>query len=118
MPTEFAVHERPVQGGRRLIAVAGELDLFTAPELRSRLNEMIDRGARELIVDLSETEFVDSTGLGVLIAVYKRMQSAGGELVIVDERDNILSAFRVAGVDQLLTIVGSYDDAVVAFNGG
>jgi anti-sigma B factor antagonist len=118
MPTDFDVRERSVNSERSLIAVAGELDLFTAPELRTRLNELIDDGTRELIVDLSDTAFLDSTGLGVLISVYKRMSSCDGELVIIDSRRNILKAFQVAGVDQLLTIVESYDDANAAFDGG
>lgn len=118
MPTEFAVNERPAHDGRRLIAVHGELDLFTAPELRTRLNDMIDDGTRQLIVDLSDTTFLDSTGLGVLIAVYKRMQSADGALVIIDSRNNVLKTFRVSGVDQLLTIVKSYDAANDAFDAG
>jgi anti-sigma B factor antagonist len=118
MPTDFAVQERPVHDGRRLIAVHGELDLFTAPELRTRINETIDEGTRELIVDLSDTAFVDSTGLGVLLAALKRMRSCDGELVILDSRGNVLETFKVAGVDQILTIVKSYDQANAAFHDG
>jgi anti-sigma B factor antagonist len=118
MPTDFAVQERPLQAGRRLIAVHGELDLFTTPELRTRINDTIDEGTRELIVDLSETAFVDSTGLGVLLAALKRIRSCDGELVIIDTRSNVLNTFKVAGVDQILTIVRSYDQANAALDEG
>src|SRR5947209_10768497 len=116
MPIEFALQERPMHDGRRLIAVRGELDLFTAPELRTKINDTIDEGARELIVDLSDTTFLDSTGLGVLIAALKRMRSCSGELVIVDSTSNLSKTFRVAGVDQIMTIVSSYDQADAAFD--
>jgi anti-sigma B factor antagonist len=118
MPTDFAVQDRPVHDGRRLIAVHGELDLFTAPELRTRINQTIDEGTRELIVDLSETAFLDSTGLGVLLAAFKRMRSCEGELVIIDSRSNVRKTFEVAGVDQILTIVRSYDQANAALDDG
>jgi anti-sigma B factor antagonist len=98
--------------------VHGELDLFTTPELRTRINETIDEGTRELIVDLSETAFVDSTGLGVLLAALKRIRSCDGELVIIDTRSNVLNTFKVAGVDQILTIVASYEQANAALDDG
>jgi anti-sigma B factor antagonist len=115
MQSPFALSERLVQDGRCLIAVEGELDLFTAPELRRKINDSIDAGVRELIVDLSETAFLDSTALGVLLGALKRIRAFAGELVIVDARDNVMRTFRVAGVDQILTIVDSYDEADAAF---
>lgn len=115
MQSPFALSERLVQDGRGLIAVKGELDLFTAPDLRTKINESIDAGVRELIVDLSETAFLDSTALGVLLGALKRLRSFHGQLVIVDGHDNITRTFRVAGVDQILTIVGSYEEAAAAF---
>jgi anti-sigma B factor antagonist len=118
MPTDFAVQERPLRAGRRLLAVHGELDLFTTPELRTKINDLIDEGTRELIVDLSETAFVDSTGLGVLLASMKRLRSCDGELVIIDSSSNVIKTFRVAGVDQILTIVRSYDQASAALDNG
>jgi anti-sigma B factor antagonist len=118
MPTDFAVQERPVHNGRRMISVQGELDLFTSPELKTRINDTIDGGTRQLIVDLSDTAFLDSTGLGVLLAAFKRMRSCDGEIVIVDSRSTVLTTFKVSGVDQILTIVGSYDQANAAFDDG
>lgn len=118
MSTQFALSDNPVRDGRRLIAVHGELDLFTAPELRRCINEAVAAGARELVVDLSDTAFLDSTALGVLLGALKRVRSCGGELVIVDSADNVLSTFRVAGVDQILTIVSSEAAADLALAAG
>jgi anti-sigma B factor antagonist len=115
MQSPFALSKRLVQDGRGLIAVTGELDLFTAPDLRTKINELIDADVRELIVDLSETEFVDSTALGVLLGAFRRLRSFRGQLVIVDGHDNVTRTFRVAGLDQILTIVDSYEEAAAAF---
>jgi anti-sigma B factor antagonist len=115
MQSPFALSERLVQDGRGLIAVKGELDLFTAPDLRTKINDSIDAGVRELIIDLSDTAFLDSTALGVLLGALKRLRSFEGRLVIIDGRDNIRRTFRVAGVDQILTIVDSYEEAAAAF---
>lgn len=111
MTGEFAVSERSEGDGRRLIAVRGELDLFTAPELRARIGRAIDGGVRKLVVDLSETEFVDSTGLGVLLSALKRIRSHDGELVVLDSTGSLLRTFRVAGVEQILNVVTSEREA-------
>jgi anti-sigma B factor antagonist len=58
---------------------------------------------------------MDSTALGVLLGALKRLRSFEGRLVIIDGRDNIRRTFRVAGVDQILTIVDSYEEAAAAF---
>ena len=112
--SQFAVAERFVRDGRCLIAVQGELDLFTAPELRARINEAVDEGTRQLVIDLSETAFLDSTGLGVLLGALKRIRSCQGQLVIIDSDENLLRTFRVAGIDQILTIVASEEEALAS----
>ncbi len=67
MPAEFALSEESLGEGRHVVAVRGEIDLFTAPELKKTLADAIENGAARVVVDLSETTFLDSTALGVLI---------------------------------------------------
>ena len=67
MPAEFALSEESLGEGRHVVAVRGEIDLFTAPELKKTLADAIENGASRVVVDLSETTFLDSTALGVLI---------------------------------------------------
>src|SRR3954447_26644357 len=114
MPPEFAVTEHPIDGERHVLAVRGEIDLFTAPELKQVLAESIEGGRIRIIVDLTDTTFLDSTALGVLIGAVKRLRSRDGALAIVNIDDNIAKTFEITGLDQILTIVPTRAGAVGA----
>ena len=116
MPAEFALSEEPLGEARHVVAVRGEIDLFTAPELKKTLQEAIEGGATRLVVDLSETTFLDSTALGVLIGAVKRLRSREGSLVIVNTDTNIAKTFEITGLDQIFTILDSRDAAVEALD--
>ena len=114
MPPEFAVTEHPIDSERHVLAVRGEIDLFTAPELKQVLAESIEAGRVRIIVDLTETTFLDSTALGVLIGAVKRLRSRDGALAIVNVDENIAKTFEITGLDQIFTIVPTRDEAVDA----
>ena len=117
MPAEFALSEESLGEGRHVVAVRGEIDLFTAPELKKTLADAIENGAIRVVVDLSETSFLDSTALGVLIGAVKRLRSRDGQLVIVNTDANIAKTFEITGLDQIFTILESRDSAVSALDG-
>src|SRR3978361_2500812 len=100
MPPEFAVTEHPIDSERHVLAVRGEIDLFTAPELKQVLAESIEAGRIRIIVDLTETTFLDSTALGVLIGAVKRLRSRSGALAIVNKDQKLRKTFRNPGLDQ------------------
>ena len=77
MTFDFSLTEDQDAAGAHVIAVAGEVDIFTAPELKRAIAAAIDAGARRLVVDLTETRFLDSTALGVLIGAVKRLRPLG-----------------------------------------
>jgi anti-sigma B factor antagonist len=108
---QFAVETEHLTDGRVLVVVRGEVDLFTAPQLHEALDGL-DAGAREVVVDLSEVAFIDSTGLGVLIGVAKKLQSASGALAIVCPAEKIRRIFQITGLDQVLAIHASRDEAL------
>jgi anti-sigma B factor antagonist len=114
MSPEFAITEHPIDGERHVLAVRGEIDLFTAPELKQVLAESIEGGRIRIIVDLTDTTFLDSTALGVLIGAVKRLRSRDGALAIVNIDDNIAKTFEITGLDQIFTIVPTRDEAVEA----
>ncbi len=114
MPPEFALTEEHLDSARHVVAVRGEIDLFTAPELKQRLTEAIEAGRNQIIVDLSQTTFLDSTALGVLIGAVKRLRSDHGRLVLVNVDANIAKTFEITGLDQIFTIVGTREDAIAA----
>ncbi len=117
MPPEFAVTEEPIDSERHVVAVRGEIDLFTAPELKQVLAETIEGGRSRIVVDLTDTTFLDSTALGVLIGAVKRLRSRDGALAIVNTDENIAKTFEITGLDQIFTILPTRDEAVEAVAG-
>ena len=111
---EFQLSDESIDDGRRVVAVRGEIDLFTAPQLKETLTDAIEGGAKGIVVDLSDTTFLDSTALGVLIGAVKRLRQAEGALAIVNTDPNIAKTFEITGLDQIFTIRGSRDEAVAA----
>lgn len=114
MSPEFAISEHPVDGERHVLAVRGEIDLFTAPELKQVLAQSIEAGRVRIIVDLTDTTFLDSTALGVLIGAVKRLRSRDGALAIVNVDENISKTFEITGLDQIFTIVPTREEALHA----
>ena len=117
MPPEFALTEEPLDDTRHVVAVRGEIDLFTAPELKTTLLDAIDTGKSRIVVDLTETTFLDSTALGVLIGAIKRLRARDGALTIVNVDTNIAKTFEITGLDQIFVITATRDEAVAALDG-
>jgi anti-sigma B factor antagonist len=116
MPPEFSLTEDALDAERHVVAVRGEIDLFTAPELKQKLTDAIEGGKIRIVVDLTETTFLDSTALGVLIGAVKRLRSRDGALVIVNVDQNIAKTFEITGLDQIFTIVPARDAAIAALD--
>jgi anti-sigma B factor antagonist len=116
MPPEFALNEDALDNDRHVVAVRGEIDLFTAPELKQKLTDAIEGGKTRIVVDLSDTTFLDSTALGVLIGAVKRLRSREGALVIVNTDQNIAKTFEITGLDQIFTILSTRNDAIAALD--
>jgi anti-sigma B factor antagonist len=116
MPPEFNLTEESLDTDRHVVAVRGEIDLFTAPELKQKLTDAIEGGKSRIVVDLTDTSFLDSTALGVLIGAVKRLRSRDGALVIVNVDQNIAKTFEITGLDQIFTILSTRDDAIAALD--
>ena len=116
MPSDFAVTEQGSEGAHHVIAVRGEIDLFTAPELKRVLTEAIESGEHRVVIDLTEVTFLDSTALGVLIGGVKRLRSRDGALAIVNTDGSIAKTFQITGLDQIFTILPSREEALAALD--
>src|SRR3954470_19769406 len=114
MAMDFAITDRRLGGDWHVVAVNGEIDLFTAPEFKQRVSAPIDAGRTNVVVDLTGTTFIDSSSLGVLIGAHRRLRRLDGSLVIVCSNDAIVKTFRITGLDSVFTIVPTLDEA---FNG-
>lgn len=97
-----------------MLEVGGEVDLSTAPALRTQIEQLIHDGARRLVVNLEDVGFMDSSGLSALIASYKRMQEADGELAVVCQDRAVLRIFTVTGLDRVFRIHPTVAEAIPA----
>jgi anti-sigma B factor antagonist len=112
MAMAFGIEDRQIDDDTHVVAVTGEIDLFTAPEFKQRVSAPIDAGRTQLVVDLTATTFIDSSSLGVLIGAHRRLRRLNGSLAIVCNSDPILKTFRITGLDGVFTIVSSLDEAL------
>ena len=96
---------------RMVLEVGGEIDVFTAPALRSKIISLVEEGTKALIVDLNHVEFLDSTGLGVLVGALKRLRGVGGEFALVCDQERVLKIFRITGLDRVFTLYNSIESA-------
>ena len=86
-----------------LLQINGEIDMATGPELRQRIVQYVQEGHVNIIVDLAEVDFIDSTGLGVLIGGLKRTRSNGGDLQCIGLSEPLKEMFKLTGLDAVLT---------------
>ena len=91
--------------GHALVILTGELDVSTAGSLYEELATLTREGVVHVALDLTNLEFIDSTGISVLIAEHKRTASAGGELIILTPHRNARRVFEVAGLMDVLDIM-------------
>jgi anti-sigma B factor antagonist len=101
-------------GDHSVLEVAGEIDVYTAPKLREQLIELVSDGSYHIVVDLEKVDFLDSTGLGVLVGGLKRVRNHDGSLQLVCTQEKILKIFRITGLTKVFPIHSSVADAVSA----
>ena len=100
--------------GIEVVDVGGEIDIYTAPRLRELLIDLVSKGSYQLVVNMDEVEFVDSTGLGVLVGGLKRVRAHDGSLDLVCTRERILRIFRITGLTKVFGIHQTVDQAIAA----
>jgi anti-sigma B factor antagonist len=108
----FDIKTEQLGGEAYVIALSGEVDLYTAPEFKQQLLEVIGQGGKQVIVDFSDTTFIDSTTLGVLVGGVKRLRPAGGQLSLVCSDRNITKIFEITGLNKVFPIYESRDQAL------
>lgn len=106
--------EHHTQDGSEVVDVEGEIDVYTAPRLRELLIELVNKGHFRLIVNMEKVEFLDSTGLGVLVGGLKRVRAHDGSLDLVCTQERILKIFRITGLTKVFGIHDTVDEAIEA----
>ena len=100
--------------GTTIVAVGGEIDVYTAPKLRDRITELVADGVFNLVIDMESVEFLDSTGLGVLVGGLKKVRAHNGSLELICTQDRLLKIFRITGLAKVFVIHDSADGALAA----
>ena len=100
--------------GRAVVAVGGEIDVYTAPKLRDCITELVGAGSYNIVIDLEAVEFLDSTGLGVLVGGLKKVRAHDGSLQLVCNQERLLKIFRITGLAKVFTIHESAESATAA----
>ena len=100
------------EGDRTVVQVGGEIDVYTAPKLREQLVDLVNAGQYHLVVDMESVEFLDSTGLGVLVGGLKKVRANNGSLQLVCNQERLLKIFRITGLAKVFVIHRSSEDAL------
>ena len=99
-------------GDASLLSLRGEIDVYTAPRLRQAIIDLVEGGATRIVVDMEKVDFLDSTGLGVLVGGLKRVKDKDGSMKLVATQDRILKIFDITGLSKVFPIFGSLDQAL------
>lgn len=99
-------------GDARVVRVGGEIDVYTSPTLKAALVEATGGSSGDVIVDLDQVGFIDSSGLGVLVGALRRAREAGGDLRVVSARPSVEKIFHITGLDRVFALYGTVDEAL------
>jgi anti-sigma B factor antagonist len=99
---------------RTIVEVGGEIDVYTAPKLRDKITELVGEGHHDLVIDMEGVDFLDSTGLGVLVGGLKKVRAYDGSMELICSQDRLLKIFRITGLAKVFTIHDSEAEALGA----
>jgi anti-sigma B factor antagonist len=106
-------HIAPITAGDcAVLRIAGEIDVYTAPDLRQQVIDLVDNGTRHIVADLRGVDFLDSTGLGALVGSLKRLRLRQGSLGLVISGGRILQLLVITGLTNAFAIHASVLDAI------
>lgn len=113
MPTHFEANTEELDGPVHKISVVGELDLDTAPELEAELRAARDANDASVLLDLSECEFIDSSGLALIVQTWRDLERREGTgLAMCCAKNQVERLLRIAGAYEAISIYDSVDDAL------
>jgi anti-sigma B factor antagonist len=85
-----------------VLKIDGELDAVTVPELRAAIDRLADSRPSHVVVDLSSLRVIDSSGVGAIVSLYKRVRATGGDVRVTGLRDQPLAIFQLLRLDRVL----------------
>lgn len=118
-PSPFQVRVGGLEQGIRTISVRGELDLNTAPQFKAPLEEALENGEGSVLIDLSDCEFIDSTGIALIVRAWQRLNSGdnGRGLVICSQNDQVRRVLEITGLEVSIPVHATREEALAAISG-
>jgi anti-sigma B factor antagonist len=121
-PAPFQASGSELEGGVRLVAVHGELDLSTATQLEGPLDDAVRSDDAAVVIDLADCQFIDSTGIALIVRAWQRVDAAAGNggkggLVLCCQNDQVRRILEVTGLEHSLRVFPTRDEAVAALRG-
>ena len=107
----FKMETRTLEKELPVIQLEGEVDVYTAPQLKQQMIALLEGGARQVVVDLTQVEYLDSTALGVLIGGLKRLREIDGNLALVCPSPRIRRVFEITGLDKIFDMFNAVEEA-------
>lgn len=95
----------------RVVNVEGEVDIYTSTQLKQEITDILASGTKFVLLDLSKVEYLDSTGLGLLIGALKRLREIDGNLIIVNPSQRIVRVFEITGLYKIFKVYPSLAEA-------
>ena len=105
------MNKRKINETTYILEIEGEVDVYTSPQLKQDILQLAETGVNYIIINLSKLEYLDSTGLGVLICGLKRLREANGNLALVGPGMRILRIFEITGLNKIFNIYATEEDA-------
>ncbi|MHB1457082.1 MAG: STAS domain-containing protein [Armatimonadota bacterium] len=108
---------KPISDQISIIVLEGEVDVYTAPQLKQQIIKILDEGKKKIIVNLEAVEYLDSTALGVLIGGLKRLREREGSLDLICTNNRMKRIFEITGLDRIFNILASEAEALSSTGG-
>lgn len=122
-PAPFDVRKEQLDGGIDVITVQGELDMNTAPQLEQQLEEALANSGASIMLDLSQCEFIDSTGIALIVRSWQRLDRNAGEggegrLVLCSHNHQVRRLLKITGVESSISLYERRNEALAELRGG
>jgi anti-sigma B factor antagonist len=121
-PAPFQASATDLDGGIRLLTIHGELDLSTASQLEGPLEQAVEATDAAVLIDLAECQFIDSTGIALIVRAWQRVDAAAGNggkggLVLCCQNEQVRRVLEVTGLEHSLRVYATRDEATAALRG-
>lgn len=113
---EFKIESSEPKDLTVILKLIGEMDIYSAPQLKDKTTSLCQQGVKNIILDLSTLKFVDSIGIGVIVASLMRTREKGGQLAVVNPTASVERLMNIVGLFQLLKKFSSVEEAQSALS--